>query len=78
MINDPGLLTDSTGDGMPGATDVSLETQQKMKKTYYNGSRPCVECGLTLNPAEALYALKGKCPNCSRRAQHQHLKGKMA
>jgi hypothetical protein len=49
MAKDPGLLTDSTGEGMVGAYDVSLETQQDLKKTYYNGSKPCIECGLSMN-----------------------------
>jgi hypothetical protein len=78
MAYDPGLLTDSTGDGSSGSTDVSLETQQKMKETYYNGSTPCVECGLMLNPAEALYAAEGRCATCNRRKQSNVLKGRMA
>jgi len=77
MAYDPGLLTDATGDGMSGATDVSLETQQKLKKTYYNGSKPCVDCGLTMNPAEALFS-NGYCPNCTRRKQTNIVKGGMA
>jgi hypothetical protein len=77
MNNDPGLLTDSTGEGMSGANDVSLETQQDLKKTYYNGSKPCIECGLSMNPVEALYS-KGTCPNCTRRKQAKLVKGRMA
>ena len=32
MKNDPGLYTDSTGDGMAGDTDVSLETQKDLSR----------------------------------------------
>lgn len=77
MVNDPGLLTDSTGEGMAGEYDVSLETQQKLKETYYNGSKPCIECGLTMNPVEALHS-NGTCPNCKRRKQAKLVKGRMA
>ena len=76
MKNDPGLLTDSTGDGMAGAMDVRLQTQKDLKTTYYNGSKPCIECGLTLNPVQSLHT--DTCPNCTRRKQSKLLKGKMA
>ena len=75
-INDPGLFTDSTGDGMAGAMDVKLETQRDLKKTYYNGSKPCIECGLLLNPVQSLHT--DTCSNCTRRKQAKHLKGRMA
>ena len=75
-LSDPGLLTDSTGDGMAGATDVRLNTQRDLSKTYYNGSKPCIECGLTLNPVQSLHT--DTCPNCTRRKQSKLLKGKMA
>ena len=52
MKNDPGLLTDSTGEGMAGAEDVRLDTQRDLEKTYYNGSKPCIECGTMLNPVQ--------------------------
>ena len=76
MKNDPGLFTDSTGEGMAGATDVRLQTQKDLKTTYYNGSKPCIECGLTLNPVQSLHT--DTCPNCTRRKQSKLLKGKMA
>ena len=76
MRNDPGLLTDSTGEGMAGATDIRLETQRDLEKTYYNGSKPCIECGLVLNPVQSLHS--DTCPGCSRRKHSQLLKGKMA
>jgi len=76
MSNDPGLLTDSTGDGMAGAMDVKLQTQKDLKTTYYNGSKPCIECGLTLNPVQSLHT--DTCSNCTRRKQSKHLKGRMA
>lgn len=78
MAKDPGLLTDSTGEGMAGMSDVSLETQQELKKTYYNGSKPCVECGLTMNPVEALHSTGGLCPQCKRRKSANLVKGRMA
>ena len=37
MSTDPGLFTDSTGEGMVGSTDVSLETQKDLANTIYNG-----------------------------------------
>jgi hypothetical protein len=77
MAKDPGLLTDSTGEGMVGAYDVSLETQQDLKKTYYNGSKPCIECGLSMNPVEVLHS-NGSCPNCTRRKKANLVKGRMA
>ena len=71
-----GLLTDSTGEGMAGAEDVSLRQQRDLKKTYYNGSKPCIECGLELNPVQSLHS--NTCPGCSRRKQAKLLKGRMA
>jgi len=76
MSNDPGLLTDSTGDGMAGAEDVALSTKRALKTTYYNGSKPCIECGVTLNPVQSLHT--ETCPNCTRRKQAKLLKGRMA
>ena len=76
MNTDPGLFTDSTGDGMAGAMDVKLETQRDMKKTYYNGSKPCIECGMLLNPVQSLHM--EMCPNCTRRKHSKQLKGRMA
>lgn len=75
MAIDPGLMTDSTGEGMPGATDVSLFTQQNLKKTYYNGSKPCLECGLHLDPYQALHLQY--CPNCSNRKSYNLVKNRM-
>lgn len=76
-MKDPGLLTDSTGEGMAGTTDTSLETQQDLKKTYYNGSKPCIECGIAMNPVEVLHS-SGMCPNCTRRNHAKLVKGRMA
>lgn len=76
MSKDPGLLTDSTGDGMAGAEDVALSTQRDLKTTYYNGSKPCIECGVTLNPVQSLHS--DMCPNCNRRKAAHLVKGGMA
>ena len=77
MRNDPGLVTDSTGDGMAGATDVQYSTQQELKETTYNGSRTCRGCGLyTMNPLQALYG--ELCPRCTRKKAATHVKGGMA
>jgi predicted RNA-binding Zn-ribbon protein involved in translation (DUF1610 family) len=73
---DPGLMTDSTGSGMAGATDVSLLTQKNMKKTYYNGTKPCIECGIQLDPYQALHG--EFCPNCSNRKSYNRVKNRMA
>jgi predicted RNA-binding Zn-ribbon protein involved in translation (DUF1610 family) len=76
MKNDPGLLTDSTGEGMAGAEDVRLDTQKDLSQTYYNGSKPCIECGLVLNPVQSLHS--DMCPNCNRRKAAHLVKGMMA
>jgi len=75
MAIDPGLMTDSTGDGMAGATDVSLDTQRNLKQTYYNGSKPCIECGLLLDPYQALHTQY--CPSCNNRKASNLLKNRM-
>jgi hypothetical protein len=75
MKNDPGLFTDSTGEGMAGAEDVRLSTQRELK-TQYNGSKPCIECGTLLNPVQSLHA--ELCSTCSRRKSAKLLKGRMA
>lgn len=74
MKNDPGLFTDSTGEGMAGAEDVRLSTQRDLK-TQYNGSKPCIECGMMLNPVQSLHA--ELCPTCSRRKAAKLVKGRM-
>lgn len=76
MKNDPGLFTDATGEGMAGAIDLSLESQQKLKETLYNGSKACKSCGSNLNPVQAMSA--DHCPNCSRRNASKLLKNRMA
>ncbi len=77
MSNDPGLFTDSTGEGMAGATDVSLETQQELKDTVYNGSRGCQACGILMNPVQSLLS-EDICPSCKRRKLSKLVKGRMA
>ncbi len=77
MKNDPGLLTDSTGEGMAGATDVSFDTQQALKETIYNGSKACKGCGSLINPVQSLGDSE-HCPSCNRRKKHNLLKGLMA
>ena len=70
MKNDPGLFTDSTGEGMAGATDVSLET-------VYNGSKSCKACGAIMNPVQSLQS-QDHCPTCSRRKATNLVKGRMS
>ena len=72
---DPGLMTDSTGEGEYGAHDVSLSTQRKMKETYYNGSKPCIECGLMLDPYQAMHSQY--CAGCNNRKSYKHVKNGM-
>jgi hypothetical protein len=72
---DPGLMTDSTGSGMAGATDVGVFTQERLKNTYYNNSKPCIECGLNLDPYHALH--NQCCANCSNRKSYKHVKNGM-
>lgn len=74
-MNDPGLFTDSTGEGMAGATDVSLLTQKNLKETYYNGSKPCLECGTLLDPFTALHT--ERCTKCNNRKSQNLLKNRM-
>lgn len=76
MSNDPGLLTDSTGEGMAGAEDVRYSTQQALKQTMYNGSKECTKCGTMITPVHALY--NELCPNCTRRSAFNKVKGGMA
>jgi len=71
MINDPGLFTDSTGEGMAGATDVKFSTQ----KTLYNGTKGCKNCGYNMDPYEAL--LDSLCPTCRRKAHSTRFKNGM-
>jgi len=75
MKIDPGLMTDSTGDGETGAHDVSLVTQQNMKKTYYNGSKPCLDCGLMLDPYNAMHT--EYCAGCKNRKASKLVKNRM-
>lgn len=77
MINDPGLFTDSTGEGMAGAEDVSLETQQALKNTVYNGSKACPACGILMNPVQSLHSTE-LCSTCNRRKLSNLVKGRMA
>lgn len=76
MSKDPGLFTDSTGEGMAGAEDVSLAAQRALKTTMYNGSKACIQCGMTLNPVQSLHS--DTCSGCTRRKQAKLLKGRMS
>jgi hypothetical protein len=77
MKNDPGLFTDSTGEGMAGAEDVKLSTQNELKRTVYNGSKACSSCGATMNPVQSLQN-QTTCPACNRRKASKLVKGRMA
>ena len=74
---DPGLYTDSTGEGMAGAEDVSLETQRELAKTLYNGDKSCKACGMSIGPVQSLVN-QDYCPSCSRRKKYSLVKGRMA
>lgn len=76
MKNDPGLFTDSTGEGMAGAEDVSLETQRDLGNVVYNGSKPCKGCGILLNPVQSLQS--ELCPSCNRRKKSELVKNRMS
>jgi hypothetical protein len=75
MAIDPGLMVDATGEGMAGATGPSLFTQQSLKQTYYNGGKPCLECGLELDPYTALHTQY--CHNCNNRRATKLVKNRM-
>ena len=75
--NDPGLFTDSTGEGMAGATDVSLQTQKDLNKTVYNGDKACKACGGRIDPVQSLLNQE-LCPTCNRRKKYSLVKGRMA
>ena len=77
MSRDPGLYTDSTGEGMAGATDVSLETQRELGRTMYNGDTVCKACGMAIDPVQSLMNQE-ICPSCARRKKHSLVKGRMA
>lgn len=76
-MKDPGLFTDSTGEGMAGATDVEFDTQQQLKETIYNGTRQCKGCGAGIDPVQSLRDME-HCPTCNRRKQAKLVKGRMA
>lgn len=76
MNNDPGLFTDSTGDGEAGAHDVSLETQRQLAQTIYNGDKACKSCGRRIDPVQSL--LNDMCTACQRRKHYSLVKGRMA
>jgi hypothetical protein len=76
MKNDPGLFTDSTGEGMVGATDVSLETQKDLSNTIYNGDKACKSCGRRIDPVQSL--INEMCTSCQRRKNYSLVKGRMA
>jgi predicted Zn-ribbon and HTH transcriptional regulator len=77
MLKDPGLFTDATGEGMAGAEDVALSTQQQLKNTVYNGSKACKACGSVMNPVQSLKD-QSVCPTCNRRKAQRLLKGRMS
>ena len=74
-MNDPGLMTDSTGEGMAGAMDVAFGTQQNYKNTLYNGTKVCQMCGLQLDPYMSLHT--EYCPNCTQRRASDLVKNGM-
>jgi hypothetical protein len=76
MKNDPGLFTDSTGEGMAGAEDVALSTQKDLNSTQYNGDNACTKCGMRIDPVQSLLNQK-VCPSCLRKAQYSRVKGRM-
>ena len=77
MKNDPGLFTDSTGEGMAGATDPKLSTQRELKEIIYNGTNVCRGCGAGINPVQSLRNTE-LCPTCNRRMMGDRVKGRMA
>jgi hypothetical protein len=74
VSKDPGLFTDSTGEGMAGATDVGLASQTQ---TSYNGDSACKDCGMRIDPVQSLMN-QDTCPSCKRRKQSKLVKGGMA
>lgn len=76
MNKDPGLFTDSTGEGMAGAEDVSLSTQKDINRTVYNGEKTCKSCGTHIDPVQSLLNQEF-CPPCSRRSKTSLVKGRM-
>lgn len=77
MSKDPGLFTDSTGEGMVGAMDVSLETQRDPNRTIYNGTKQCTKCGTAMDPVQSLLNQE-VCAHCNRLAKASRVKGRMA
>jgi hypothetical protein len=43
----------------------------------YNGSHPCPQCGVIMNPVAAMYS-KGMCPQCFAQHSAKRLKNRMA
>jgi hypothetical protein len=73
MKNDPGLFTDSTGEGMAGAEDVRLSTQRDLNRTIYNGESTCTSCGSSIDPVQSMFS-NDTCQSCKRKAQQNLLK----
>ena len=63
---------DPEGDGVayPAPYPAGLD------KTVYNGSKPCGDCGVYLNPVQALNS--DLCPSCSRRKAANQIANRMA
>jgi len=47
----------------------------KLGGTVYNGTKGCADCGIALNPYQALNS--SVCPNCNKRKAVKQLSNKM-
>jgi hypothetical protein len=69
VVMDGDASASSGTEGAQGDADMS---------TVYNGSIPCIGCGVTLDPVAAMYAPDKRCHSCRRKRHHKHIKGRMA
>jgi hypothetical protein len=62
------------GDGM---FTMELQARQIAENAArYNGSHPCPDCGVIMDPAQALYS-KGMCVKCYANKMSKRIKGRM-
>lgn len=60
-----------------GAPEGAPQDQGAMS-TVYNGSVPCVGCGVMLGPVAAIYGGDRHCHHCRKKKHHHHAKNRMS
>jgi hypothetical protein len=61
-----------------GALTLELQAEKiAQNATMYRGSAPCPQCGVIMNPVQAMYS-KGMCADCFSQHSAKRLKDRMA